>query len=130
MVTAAAVFLLSFLITECSFPSLISWAPVRAEVGVTLKAPAPAHPSAWNGNAEKFAPDLFEWHHCGRDVESDDLVVEISDDGQGFDPEATPGVGLSSMRERAAKVDGRLEIESEVGLGTSVRLLMPVQQKG
>ncbi len=76
-------------------------------------------------------------HHSGAKrvvvtlkVEGDDLVVEISDDGQGFDPEATPGVGLSSMRERAAKVDGRLEIESEVGLGTSVRLLMPVQQKG
>ena len=103
---------------------------MRAELGVTLRAPAPAHPSAWNGNAEKFAPDLFGWHHCGRDVESDDLVVEISDDGQGFDLEAAPGVGLSSMQERAAIVGGRLEVESELGQGTSVRLRVPAPQTG
>src|ERR671920_288478 len=59
-------------------------------------------------------------------VEGSDLVIEVSDDGQGFDPEAAPGVGLSSMRERAANVDGRLEIESEVGQGTSVRLRVAV----
>jgi signal transduction histidine kinase len=60
------------------------------------------------------------------EVERSDLVIEISDDGQGFDPGATPGVGLSSMRERGAIVGGRLEIESEVGQGTSVRLRVPV----
>jgi PAS domain S-box-containing protein len=63
-------------------------------------------------------------------VESDDLVVEISDDGQGFDQEATPGLGLSSMQERAAIVSGRLEIESEMGQGTSVRLRVPAPQTG
>jgi PAS domain S-box-containing protein len=61
-------------------------------------------------------------------VEGSDLVAEISDDGQGFDPEAVSGVGLSSMQERAAIVGGRLEIESEVGRGTSVRLRVPVPQ--
>jgi len=59
-------------------------------------------------------------------VEGSDLLIEVSDDGQGFDPEAAPGVGLSGMRERAANVDGRLEIESEVGQGTSVRLRVAV----
>ena len=62
------------------------------------------------------------------EVEGGNLVVEVSDDGQGFDPQAAPGVGLSGMRERAANVDGRLEIESEVGQGTSVRLRVPVPQ--
>ena len=61
-------------------------------------------------------------------VEGSDVVAEISDDGQGFALEGTPGVGLSSMQERAAIVDGRLEIESEVGQGTSVRLRVPVPQ--
>jgi signal transduction histidine kinase len=61
-------------------------------------------------------------------VEGGDLVAEISDDGQGFALEGTPGVGLSGMQERAAIVDGRLEIESEVGQGTSVRLRVPVPQ--
>ena len=57
-------------------------------------------------------------------------MAEISDDGHGFELEATPGVGLSSMQERAALVDGNLEIESEVGQGTSVRLRVPVPQAG
>jgi signal transduction histidine kinase len=64
-------------------------------------------------------------------VEGSDLVVEISDDGQGFELEAAaPGVGLSSMQERAAIVGGRLEIESEVGQGTSVCLRVPSLQTG
>ncbi|HZG64204.1 MAG TPA: PAS domain S-box protein [Rubrobacteraceae bacterium] len=63
-------------------------------------------------------------------VEGRDLVAEISDDGQGFELEAVPGVGLSSMQERAAIVDGNLEIESEVGKGTSVRLRVPAPQTG
>jgi PAS domain S-box-containing protein len=63
-------------------------------------------------------------------VEGSDLVAVISDDGQGSELEATPGVGLSSMQERAAMVDGKLEIESEVGRGTSVRLRVPVPQAG
>jgi PAS domain S-box-containing protein len=62
--------------------------------------------------------------------EGSDLVIEVSDDGQGFDPQAAPGVGLSSMRERAANVDGRLEIVSELGQGTSVRLRVPEPQIG
>jgi signal transduction histidine kinase len=64
------------------------------------------------------------------EVEGSDLAIEISDDGQGFDPEAAPGVGLSSMRERAANVDGRLDIESEMGQGTRVRLRVPAPQTG
>jgi len=63
-------------------------------------------------------------------VEGSDLVAEISDDGQGFELEATPGVGLSSMQERAAMVDGKLAIESEVGRGTIVCLRVPVPQAG
>jgi signal transduction histidine kinase len=54
-----------------------------------------------------------------------DLVAEISDDGRGFDPQSSSGVGLSSMRERAAALGGRLEVESEPGHGTAVRLRVP-----
>jgi PAS domain S-box-containing protein len=63
-------------------------------------------------------------------VEGSDLVAEISDDGQGFELEAAPGVGLSSMQERAAIVGGKLELESEVGQGTSVRLRVPTPETG
>jgi signal transduction histidine kinase len=63
-------------------------------------------------------------------VARSDLVAEVSDDGQGFELGAVPGVGLSSMQERAAIIGGILEIESEVGQGTRVRLRVPVPQKG
>ena len=63
-------------------------------------------------------------------VEGSDLVAEVSDDGRGFGPETVSGVGFSSMRERAAVIGGRVEIESEVGRGTRVQLRVPVPQRG
>jgi signal transduction histidine kinase len=54
------------------------------------------------------------------------VVLEISDDGMGFDPElASGGLGLASMRERAAAVGGVLRISSAPGAGTRVRLAVP-----
>jgi len=61
-------------------------------------------------------------------MDRDELLVEVSDDGRGFGSESSPGVGLSSMRERAALIGGELEIESEVEQGTSVRLRVPLSQ--
>ena len=63
-------------------------------------------------------------------VEEEDMVAEVSDDGRGLGPGAAPGVGFRSMRERAAILGGKLEIESAVGQGTRVRLRVPVLQKG
>jgi PAS domain S-box-containing protein len=59
-------------------------------------------------------------------TDGDDLVAEVSDDGQGIEPGTTPGVGQSSMRERAVAVGGELRIESEPGGGTRVRLRVPM----
>jgi signal transduction histidine kinase len=54
------------------------------------------------------------------------LVLEVSDDGRGFDPRAPQhGVGLASMRERAASAGGRLAISSLPGRGSKVRLSIP-----
>jgi signal transduction histidine kinase len=57
----------------------------------------------------------------GLEMDGDDLLAEVSDDGLGFGPEIPPGVGLASMRERAVLSGGELEIESEKERGTSVR---------
>ena len=62
-------------------------------------------------------------------AESDATVVEVSDDGSGFDPN-TEGIrsrrlGLTSMEERATAVGGTIEIESRSGAGTTVRLRVP-----
>jgi two-component system, NarL family, sensor histidine kinase UhpB len=54
------------------------------------------------------------------------VVLEVSDDGQGFAfAEEAKGLGLSGMRERALLVDGTLEIDSRPGKGTTVRLQVP-----
>jgi signal transduction histidine kinase len=62
-------------------------------------------------------------------MDGEDLLAEISDDGRGFDPETPPGVGLASMRERAALIGGELEVESQPERGTSVRLRVPLPGK-
>ncbi len=61
------------------------------------------------------------------DVAADGAVeVSVHDDGIGLPDEATPGIGLSSMRERADEAGGTLRLESgETGHGTSVKVTLP-----
>lgn len=58
-----------------------------------------------------------------------EVALEVRDDGSGFEPgkaaEAAGHYGLTGMRERSAAIGGRLEISSEAGNGTTVRLLVP-----
>jgi len=50
-------------------------------------------------------------------------VVRIADDGTGFDPRnATGGLGLGGMRERAVLAGGRLDVRSVPGCGTTIEL--------
>lgn len=55
-------------------------------------------------------------------------LLEVEDDGQGFEPEAAAesGRGLGNMRARAEALGGALEIRSEPGAGTSVRIRIPL----
>jgi len=59
------------------------------------------------------------------------VLVEIIDDGRGFDPSARhPGhFGLESMRSRAAEVGGLLTIASARGSGTVVRVEVPAEEE-
>jgi signal transduction histidine kinase len=58
--------------------------------------------------------------------------LEVEDDGVGFDvAEAEgrrPGMGIFSMRERIALVDGTLGIDSEPGHGCCVRARVPLEE--
>jgi signal transduction histidine kinase len=56
-----------------------------------------------------------------------DLVLEIDDDGRGFDPDQVAGTGhgLGNLRGRAAALGGRAEISSVPGQGTTVRVTIP-----
>jgi two-component system, NarL family, sensor histidine kinase DevS len=54
-------------------------------------------------------------------------VLEVDDDGHGFDPARTTGTGqgLRNLRERAESLGGRAEIDSTPGQGTRVRVTIP-----
>ena len=56
------------------------------------------------------------------------LLVEVTDDGTGIAPEAQAGVGLVSLRERAAELGGRCEVVCPPTGGTVVRAWLPLVQ--
>ena len=56
-----------------------------------------------------------------------DLVVEVRDDGAGIDPGRPAGVGLRSMRERAAELGGECAIAVPAAGGTLVRARLPLE---
>ena len=56
----------------------------------------------------------------------DRLQIEITDDGVGFDPDATPhGSGTTNMTERIDTQGGRLTMHSTPGHGTAVTATVP-----
>jgi signal transduction histidine kinase/HAMP domain-containing protein len=59
-------------------------------------------------------------------LEQEQLVMTATDDGIGFDPSRIhSGMGLQNMRERAAALNGRMEIFSMPDQGTCIRLMIP-----
>ena len=65
-------------------------------------------------------------------VDGRTATVEVTDDGDGFEPTEKRdsfGLGIFSMRERVALVDGVFELVSGPGMGTRVRATVPVEPK-
>ncbi|MFI6657296.1 sensor histidine kinase [Streptomyces sp. NPDC050523] len=62
----------------------------------------------------------------------DEVLLDIRDDGTGFDPLALPartsagGFGLDGMRARAERIAGSLAVESEPGHGTALSARVPL----
>lgn len=60
-----------------------------------------------------------------------DLMIEVADHGQGYDPAApSDGAGLANLRRRLSMYGGRLEVESRPGYGTLSRIVLPLAQAG
>lgn len=59
----------------------------------------------------------------------DQITIIVRDNGKGFDPEALPqndhSFGLVGMKERVETLDGELIIDSKVGKGTRVNIVIP-----
>ena len=74
-------------------------------------------------NAARHAQARTVRVSVARDAHS--ICLQVADDGRGFDPRAARmerGLGLVSLEERARLVHGTLEVESNPGDGTIVRL--------
>ena len=58
--------------------------------------------------------------------EADEIVVEVDDDGRGFDVgSAAPGMGLANLRQRALALGAVLEVRSSATEGTTLQLRIP-----
>jgi signal transduction histidine kinase len=66
--------------------------------------------------------------HCVVRVDSADaeLRIEIADDGSGIAAVPRAGVGIDSMRARAAELGGTVEVRSQPGVGTTVCARLPL----
>jgi signal transduction histidine kinase len=112
--------------------------PVKLPV-VVVRAPAdlPPLPAAAEVAAYRITTEAItnvlrhaSARHCSVDIVLDDtLRLEVSDDGRGMDWPGCEGVGLTSMRERAAELGGRCEVDSAAGTGTRVRVYLPIGGK-
>jgi PAS domain S-box-containing protein len=58
------------------------------------------------------------------------LTLTVSDNGRGFDPTKLTeeeGLGIAGMQERAGLVGGKLEVQSQTGMGTRVYFKVPIE---
>ncbi len=56
----------------------------------------------------------------------DGLELQVTDDGTGLPADYRAGVGLASLRERAAELGGVCTVESLAAGGTAVRAHLPI----
>lgn len=82
-------------------------------------------------NARKHAKAEHIWVRLYR--QEDYAVIEVQDDGAGFDLSAVDSnyekrgsLGMVNMRERAELAEGTLKIDSTIGKGTRISILVPV----
>lgn len=74
---------------------------------------------ARHANAQRASISL------GRDHQH--MLLQVRDDGCGYDPaQHSSGIGILGIRERAALLGGKVTIESQPGLGTTVNVSLPL----
>jgi len=111
--------------------ALASRCPVPVEISGVPEGPLcrPVESAAYYITAEALT-NVAKYAHARTArvelaVEDDTLRVQIRDDGiGGADP--TIGTGLRGLHDRVEALDGRLEVESPPGAGTTVSVELPL----
>jgi signal transduction histidine kinase len=127
-----------------AFPEALSelLQPIIENSGITLSLKAspdlPSLDKALSHAASRIVQEAVTnavRHSQGRNIqveltmEGQELLLNISDDGTGFDPSLANALqghfGITGMKERAAKLGGHIEITASAGNGTVVQVRLP-----
>jgi len=60
---------------------------------------------------------------------ADTLYLTVQDDGRGFHPKIERGLGLLGMQERVSHLEGRFQLQSEIGRGTVITVDLPFRSQ-
>lgn len=74
-------------------------------------------------NAARHAHAQHAWVRV--EATATELQLEVGDDGDGLDPDAQPGLGLDSIRERARLAGGEVAVLNDAGPGPRIRVRLP-----
>lgn len=106
--------------------------PIRVTTDQAVRArrlPAEVEGTAWFVVSESLANTAKHARASSAsvrfEVPGDHLVVEVTDDGVGFDPHVTRGTGLDGLRDRVEAIGGSFALTSGP-TGTVVRAAIPV----
>lgn len=72
-------------------------------------------------HAQAHSANLSLWFENGG------LRLEVTDDGIGLPPESRPGMGLTTMRERAEEIGGTLIVQNNRPKGTCITARFPLE---
>lgn len=121
-------------------PDRVSFPSDRVD-GLCISVEAPEHlpplPAAVEVAAYRIVQEALtnvvrhaQAHTCTvRVVLAENLQIEVGDDGTGLPAERPAGVGLLSMRERAAELGGTCVIESFPGAGVRIHARLPLPKE-
>jgi len=86
-------------------------------------------------NACKYAQANHIWVRM-KGVDKDIIMLEVQDDGVGFDKTAAEStteqrgsLGLKNMNERTEMVNGIFRLDSAIGKGTTIRVIIPLSDE-
>ena len=95
--------------------------PLKAQHELLRIAQEAIHNAVRHANPTLIAVTL-QW-------EAPNLVLQVKDNGSGISAarsETSAGFGMGNMRERASVIDGRFEIQTAAGHGTTVTVTVPI----